>query len=247
MIDCDNWMKADWPAPAGVHAGTTLRYGGISQQPFDSFNLATHVGDDLRNVEQNRKHMITVLGLQQQPLWLNQQHSTLVINADKTDKSIQEPIGDASYTESTGVVCVVLTADCLPILLCDEQGKQIAAIHAGWRGLFSGIIEKTVATFHNKPILAWLGPAISQQAFEVGEEVRTVFVSDSSHAKSAFINSRAGKWSADLYLLATMRLHSAGVANVYGGSYCTFNDQDHFYSYRRSRQTGRMASLIWKE
>jgi YfiH family protein len=247
MIDCDNWMKADWPAPAGVHAGTTLRYGGISQQPFDSFNLAAHVGDDLRNVEQNRKQMITVLGLQQQPLWLNQQHSTLVINADKTDKSIQKPIADASFTESTGVVCVVLTADCLPILLCDEQGKHIAAIHAGWRGLLSGIIEKTVAIFQNKPILAWLGPAISQQAFEVGDEVRTAFVSESSHAECAFLNSRAGKWSADLSLLATMRLHSAGVTNVYGGSYCTFNDQERFYSYRRSGQTGRMASLIWKQ
>lgn len=247
MNNADNWMKADWPAPAGIHAGTTLRYGGVSQQPFDSFNLATHVGDDLHSVEQNRMQLITTLGLQQQPLWLNQQHSTLVINADNTDKSIQAPIADASYAARAGVVCAVLTADCLPILLCDEQGKQIAAVHAGWRGLLNGIIEKTVAKFQNKPILAWLGPAISQQAFEVGEEVRRAFVQHSNQTECAFLKSRAGKWSADLYQLATMRLNSAGVVNIYGGGYCSFNEQQRFYSYRRSGQTGRMASLIWKE
>ncbi len=244
MNNVANWMKADWPAPARIHAGTTLRYGGVSQQPFDSFNLATHVGDDLHNVEQNRKQLISTLGLQQQPLWLNQQHSTEIVNADKRT---QPSIADASYATRAGVVCAVLTADCLPILLCDEQGKQIAAVHAGWRGLLNGIIEKTVAKFLNKPMLAWLGPAISQQAFEVGEEVKSAFVQHSSPTECAFLKSRAGKWFADLYQLATMRLNSAGVIQVYGGGFCTFIEQQRFYSYRCSGQTGRMASLIWKE
>jgi YfiH family protein len=165
MIDADNWMNADWPAPAGIHAGTTLRYGGVSQQVFDSFNLATHVGDDIQHVEHNRKQLIASLGLKQQPVWLNQQHTTQVINANTVDQAMQQPIADASYTTDAGVACAVLTADCLPILLCDEQGTQIAAIHAGWRGLLNGIIEHSIMQFQHKPILAWLGPAISQQAF----------------------------------------------------------------------------------
>lgn len=244
MVDVDNWIRADWPAPAGIYAGTTLRHGGISRQPFGSFNLGSHVGDDLQHVEHNRKQLIKTLGLPQQPLWLNQQHTTRVINADQ---STQQPIADASFTLNTGVVCAVLTADCLPILLCDEQGKQLAAVHAGWRGLLNGIIEKTVATFQQEPILAWLGPAISQQAFEIGEEVRSAFVEHSNQVECAFLKGRAGKWHADLYQLATWRLHFAGVSKVYGGDLCTFNERERFYSFRRSGQTGRMASLIWKQ
>ncbi len=243
MSDIDNWIKADWPAPAGIYAGTTLRHGGVSQQAYDSFNLATHVGDDLHHVEQNRQQLIMVLALPQQPLWLTQQHTTQVVNADI---STLHPIADASFSESAGTVCAVLTADCLPILLCDELGKQIAAIHAGWRGLLNGVIENTVLTFENKRIFAWLGPAISQQAFEIGEEVRSAFVHHSELTECAFIKSRAGKWYADLYLLATLRLKSVGVTEIYGGGHCTFNNPQRFYSYRRSQQTGRMASLIWK-
>jgi YfiH family protein len=244
MVDVDNWLDADWPAPAGIRAGTSLRHGGISQQPFGSFNLASHVGDNPHHVAYNRKQLITVLDLPQQPLWLNQQHTTRVIDAVHSN---QQSIADASFSERAGVVCAVLTADCLPILLCDEQGKQIAAVHAGWRGLLNGIIEKTVATFQHKPILAWLGPAISQQAFEVGEEVRSAFVEHSNLAGCAFLNGRVGKWHADLYQLATGRLLFAGVSKVYGGDLCTFNERERFYSYRRSGQTGRMASLIWKQ
>jgi YfiH family protein len=247
MGDADYWIKADWPAPLGIHAGTTLRYGGVSQQAFDSFNLAAHVGDDLQHVQHNRDQLMDRLGLQQQPMWLNQQHTTLVINAEHVSQSNQALIADASFTVKTGVVCAVLTADCLPILLCDEQGKQVAAIHAGWRGLLNGIIENTLATFKYEPVLAWLGPAISQQAFEVGEEIRSAFLTQSSQTQSAFIKGRAGKWHADLYQLASMRLNEAGVANVYGGGFCSFNEQKRFFSYRRSEQTGRMASLIWKQ
>ncbi|MEE9411589.1 MAG: peptidoglycan editing factor PgeF [Methylococcales bacterium] len=244
MVDADNWHDADWPAPAGIRAGTSLRHGGVSQQPFDSFNFALHVGDKPHHVEQNRRQLIKTLDLPQQPSWLIQQHTTQVINADK---STQQPIADASFAQSTGVVCAVLTADCLPILLCDEEGKQIAAVHAGWRGLLNGIIEKTVATFQLKPILAWLGPAISQQAFEIGEEVRSAFVEHSNQAECAFLHGRVGKWHADLYQLAIMRLNDSDVTKIYGGGFCTFNEQERFYSYRRSRQTGRMASLIWKQ
>ncbi len=244
MIDADAWIKADWPVPAGIHAGTTLRHGGASLKPFDAYNLAIHVGDDLHHVEQNRNQLISSLDLPQQPLWLNQQHTPLVINAEK---SLPQPLGDASFARSAGVVCAVLTADCLPILLCDEQGRQIAAVHAGWRGLLNGIIEQTVATFQHQPLLAWLGPAISQQAFEVGEEVRSAFLESSSQAECAFLKGRAGKWYADLYQLATIRLRCAGVSNIYGGDFCTFNEQERFYSYRRTGRTGRMASLIWKQ
>lgn len=243
MVDADNWIKAHWPAPAGIHAGTTLRHGGVSQHAFDSFNLATHVGDDPDHVDLNRQQLIVALGLPQQPLWLTQQHTTQVINADS---SAQQPIADASFSKNTGTVCAVLTADCLPILLCDAQGKQIAAIHAGWRGLLNGVIENTVLTFENKQIFAWLGPAISQQAFEIGEDVRSAFVRHSKLTEDAFIKGRAGKWYADLYLLASLRLKSVGVTGIYGGDLCTFKNQQRFYSYRRSKQTGRMASLIWK-
>jgi YfiH family protein len=243
MGEIDNWMKADWPAPARIYAGTTLRHGGVSKQAFDSFNLATHVGDNPDHVEMNRQQLIMRLELPQQPLWLTQQHTTQVINADT---STQNTIADASFSEITGTVCAVLTADCLPILLCDAQGKQIAAVHVGWRGLLNGIIENTVSIFENKQIFAWLGPAISQQAFEIGEDVRSAFVHHSKLTESAFIKGRAGKWYADLYLLATLRLNSAGVADIYGGGYCTFNNPQRFYSYRRNKQTGRMASLIWK-
>ena len=243
MVDADNWIEADWPAPAGIHAGTTLRHGGSSQLPYHSFNLATHVGDDAQYVIANRTRLVEMLGLAQQPVWLNQQHSTQVIKADQTYK---QAIADASYTKKNNVVCAVLTADCLPILLCDEAGDQIAAIHAGWRGLLNGIIENTVSTFNNKHLMAWLGPAISQQAFEVGEEVRSAFINHKESAELAFIGNGVGKWRADLYQLAMQRLNSIGVSSIYGGGQCTYSEQDRFYSYRRTPQTGRIATLIWK-
>ena len=243
-MDDANWIEADWSVPAGIHAGTTLRSGGLSQGSFDSFNLAAHVGDHQANVISNRIRLAHMLTLPQQPVWLNQQHGTRVINIDDLPES---PVADASVTTKSGIVCTVLTADCLPVLLCDQQGRQIAAVHAGWRGLLNGIIERTVAKFSSQQLVAWLGPAISQQAFAVGKEVRDAFVQHASQSDCAFIKGRAGEWYADLYLLATLRLQTVGLTDISGGRFCTYHEQNYFYSYRRANQTGRMASLIWKE
>lgn len=238
------WINADWPAPDGIHAGTTLRQGGMSQPPYDSMNLATHVGDDEQTVQANRDRLIEKLSLPSSPVWLNQQHTINVINANETYD--QSP-ADASYTDQSGVVCAVLTADCVPILLCDQTGRQIAAIHAGWRGLLNGIIENTIATFPKTTMIAWLGPAISQQAFEVGPEVRELFIQHDKNASSAFIPGAIGKCYADLYELAKQRLNTSGVKAVYGGQFCTYSDTQRFYSYRHYSKTGRMASLIWRD
>ncbi|MCH9698710.1 MAG: peptidoglycan editing factor PgeF [Gammaproteobacteria bacterium] len=239
----DWWIKANWPAPDGISAGTTLRQGGTSQPPYDSMNLATHVGDDAQLVQANRDRLIQQLSLPSSPVWLNQQHTTHVINASKAYD--QSPT-DASYTDQSDVVCAVLTADCVPVLLCDQTGQQIAAIHAGWRGLLNGIIENTIATFPQTTLMAWLGPAISQQSFEVGAEVREQFIQHNQNAEAAFIQGSHGKWHADVYHLAKQRLNTSGVNAVYGGQFCTYSDSERFYSYRRQFKTGRLASLIWK-
>ncbi len=244
MVDADCWIEADWPVSKTVHAGTTTRHGGVSKPPYDAFNLALHVDDDPDDVIANRNRLSRILALPRQPVWLNQTHSTRVVNLDNcTDR----PDADASFTRKNGVVCAVLTADCLPILLSDNHGTQVAAIHAGWRGLLNGIIEQTVSVFHGKHLLAWLGPGISQQAFEVGEEVRDAFMQYSNQCKSAFIAGRQGQWYADLYLLAELRLNACGVSDLTGGGFCTYAERERFYSYRRCSQTGRMATLIWIE
>jgi hypothetical protein len=241
-----DWIAPDWPAPRQVRACTTTRSGGMSDIPFDSMNLADHVGDDPIRVAANRKRMEELLGLPAPPAWLRQVHG-VEVNHLTASPLESPPTADAAITRETGVVCAVMTADCLPILLCDQQGTQVAAVHAGWRGLADGVLETTVQSMAvaGDHLLAWLGPAIGAQAFEVGNEVREAFDSRDPWCGDAFRPARDGHWWADLYTLARRRLHTLGVTAVYGGHWCTFSDARRFYSYRRDGETGRMASLIW--
>ncbi len=235
----------DWPAPERVHALTTTRLGGVSLPPYDSLNLGDHVGDDPVAVAENRRRLAAELGLPGEPRWLSQVHGIFSMEAASVSQGCE---ADASYTDTAGVVCAVLTADCLPVLLCDKDGKGVAALHAGWRGLLNGVIEQTIAAMGGAgELMAWLGPAIGPQAFEVGNEVREAFIADASTAATAFVPSPNGRWLADIYALARQRLHRAGVVLVYGGEYCTYSEPERFYSYRRDGRTGRMASLIWLE
>ena len=238
------WLAADWPAPDHICAGTTLRTGGSSQGAFSSLNLAQHVNDNPVNVTRNRKTIIEKLQLPAQPVWLEQIHSDRVI---KADSATYMETADASYTNKKGVVCAVLTADCLPLLLCSADGNGVAAIHAGWRGLLSGVIENTVTTMREDNFIAWLGPAIGADCFEVGGEVRDAFIEKSPAFAQAFRKQAKDKWLADIYRLARITLAGVGVEQVYGGGGCTMTDSERFFSYRRDGKTGRMASLIWKK
>jgi len=233
-----------WPAPARVHAVSTTRTGGVSQPPYNSLNLASHVGDRDDAVQANRRQLVKQLGLAVEPAWLDQVHGHEVIDAALAAGT---PPADASYARQPGVVCAVMTADCLPVLFCDRHGEIVAAAHAGWRGLASGVLEATVAAMDAPAdsLLAWLGPAIGPAAFEVGGEVRTTFVDRQAEAAVAFSRSDNGRWLADIYQLARLRLASAGIEHIYGGGFCTFSDSTRFYSFRRQATTGRMASLIW--
>lgn len=239
-------IVSDWPVPAGIHALTTTRLGGVSQPPFDSLNLGDHVGDDPQAVSHNRKRLLQLAALPTAPLWLNQTHSTQVIDAAHWTTGIE---GDAMISERAGQVCAILTADCLPICLCDSKGQQIAAIHAGWRGLAAGIIERTFTQMTAAPneILAWLGPAIGPQAFEVGHDVYRAFTEQDPDSEMAFEKQDANHFLADIYQLARLKLQRQGVNAIYGGQHCTVSDPAHFYSYRRDGKTGRMATLIWRD
>lgn len=237
-------IKPDWPAPAHIHALTTTRVGGISQPPYDSLNLAIHVGDDTQAVIQNRQTLQTSLQLPQQPYWLNQTHSIIAVPA----KAISDtPTADASFTQQTNIVCCVLTADCLPVLVCDKAGTTVAAIHAGWRGLADGVIEATINQLPVQPseLLVWLGPAIGPLAFEVKQDVIAAFTQHDSAALQAFTLLSADTWLGNMYLLARQRLHALGITAIYGGTHCTYTETNLFYSFRRDGHTGRMASIIW--
>ncbi|MBE9515618.1 MAG: peptidoglycan editing factor PgeF [Proteobacteria bacterium] len=244
MTTEQSFLLPEWPAPSSVRAAVTTRLGGHSLSPYGDFNLAAHVGDDVDSVQQNRSLLTSALRLPAEPVWLNQVHSSVVVDA--ADKSVNTIEADASYTKGGGV-CAVMTADCLPVLFCNRAGSVVAAAHAGWRGLANGILEKTVAAMNCEPqeILAWLGPAIGPMAFEVGEEVRDAFIAQHAVAEDAFIAQGNNKWLADIYALARTHLQAVGVTQFYGGDYCTFTDEQRFYSYRRDGVTGRMASLIW--
>jgi len=237
-----DWITPDWPAPANVHAFMTTRAGGVSQAPFASFNPASHVDDDPAAVAENRRRLRQWLPAE--PLWLNQVHGREVACAVASSP----PIADAGVAFHPGEVRAVLTADCLPVLFCDEAGTVVAAAHAGWRGLRNGVLEATVAAMRVPPerLLAWLGAAIGPAAFEIGPEVREAFVSRNSAAESAFTLTPNGKYLADLYALARLRLAGAGVTQVWGGDLCTYSDP-RFFSYRREPRTGRMASVIWRD
>ncbi len=234
----------DWPAPARVRACSTTRLGGVSSAPYDSLNLGNHVGDSPLHVQDNRQRLLATAGLPVMPHWLQQVHGTQVINLDQV--SSDSLTGDAAYTTRQDRVCAVMTADCLPVLFCSANGDEVAAAHAGWRGLQAGVLEETLRHFHARPadILAWMGPAIGPQQFEVGGEVREAFLQVDPIADCAFV-PRNGKFLADIYQLARLRLEAAGVTQVFGGEYCTVSDSGRFFSYRRDGMTGRMATLIW--
>jgi len=209
-------------------------------------NLAAHVDDDAEAVAANRRAFRAALDLPAEPLWLNQVHGTGVADVSTGTGSVA-PEADASVSFAAGRACAVLTADCLPVLLAAKDGSAVAAAHAGWRGLVAGVLEATVERLGVLPetLLAWLGPAISQPAFEVGDEVRAAFVAADPDAGAAFLPNAAGRWQADLYALARRRLSAAGVGAVYGGGECTYRDADRFFSYRREARCGRMASIIF--
>jgi copper oxidase (laccase) domain-containing protein len=283
MTGIKHWLVPDWPAPANIHAATTLRTGGVSQGTYSSFNPAAHVNDDIDRVRQNRQIIREMLDLPAEPVWLDQIHSNRAVKAENPPYPPLQKGGrgdlqqaDASFTNESGVVCVVMTADCLPLLVCSKDGEQVAAIHAGWRGLLAGVINNTVVAMQvplNPPfskgetsqfrntdlspplckrgargdLLVWLGPAIGPDCFEVGSEVRDAFLEKSVAFNNAFKAQSNGKWLADIYQLARIELAALGISNVYGGTHCTFTEHERFYSYRRDAQTGRMATLIWRE
>lgn len=245
-MSAHGFIYPDWPAPANVKALATSRSGGVSQGVFASLNLGTHVGDDIAAVTQNRLLLKAQAALPAEPAWLNQVHGTKVLALDSWQGGLTD--ADAAMTKTAGKVCVVMTADCLPVLFCDNKGQQVAAAHAGWRGLCDGVIEQTLQLFENpRDVMVWLGPAIGPAAFEVGAEVRAAFVAHYVGANRAFVPAGQGKYLADIYLLARQRLAAAGVTQIYGGHYCTLSAPQQFFSYRRDGQTGRMASLIWFE
>lgn len=239
-----SFLQPDWPAPANVHAASSMRQGGYSKAPYDSLNLAMHVGDEADKVQQNRDLMQTILELPSQPVWLEQIHSNIVVDAAVAGTNAT---ADASYSCQPGIVCAVMTADCLPVLLCDQKGESIAAVHAGWRGLLAGIITNTVNAMNKENLLVWLGPAIGADCFQVGGEVRDAFVQKMPSYQAAFKAQEPGKWLADIYLLAKIQLASLGITQVYGGDYCTYKESGRFFSYRRDQQAGRMTTLIWRD
>lgn len=238
------FLPADWPAPASIRAGTTLRGGGVSAPPFDALNLGDRTGDDAAAVAANRDRLRADLALPGPPVWLDQVHGTRVVDADAAVAGE----ADASVGVAASTVCAVLTADCLPVLFCDRAGACWGAAHAGWRGLAAGVLEATIAALPAAPerLLAWLGPAIGARHFEVGAEVRAAFCDRCADDAAAFTPASApGKYLADIYALARARLGRAGVASIHGGGQCTIDDPARYYSYRRSPRTGRMASLVW--
>ncbi|QEM88298.1 peptidoglycan editing factor PgeF [Glaesserella parasuis] len=236
-----------WSVPDFVHAFTTTREGGVSQAPFDSLNLGDHVTDDPQSVQTNREILQEQGNLPHFPLYLTQTHSTRVLRLPYEQNDIE---ADAVYTNQANQVCLVMTADCLPVLFCSKDGKEIAAAHAGWRGLCDGVLEATVAEFECKPenICVWLGPAIGPTAFQVGEDVIEQFCAFDPQAREAFVADEyiSGKFLGNLYQIARQRLNKLGITEIAGGDYCTYCDAEQFFSYRRDKVTGRMATLIWR-
>lgn len=255
------FLAADWPVPPGVQGGSTLRRGlGVSTAPFDTLNLGGHRlanGDTAANVWANRTALREALALPAAPRWLRQVHGSVVFDADaapgeaaglEPEAAALELEADAAVTRRSGVVLAVLHADCLPVLLCADDGAVLGAAHAGWRGLAAGVVEATVAAMRlpGERLIAWLGPAAGPANYEVGEEVRTAFVDADAGAAAAFVATRPGHWRVDLYALARRRLAALGLSRVHGGGRCTIGEPAAFFSHRREARTGRMASLLWR-
>ena len=261
----DGVIRPDWPAPARVRAASTLRVGGVSRGAFAGLNLGAGVGDDEANVARNRRILVEMLDLPVEPLWLRQVHGTTVLNLDGVDPPAparrpgrrsagpsspsQPPVADGAATSLPGRVCAVLTADCLPVLLCDTSGTRVAVAHAGWRGLAGGVLESAVRCMRVGPekILAWVGPGIGRDAYEVGGEVLERFAAGDPDSVQCFTANANGRWQADLRELARRRLRSAGVKDIRGGSWCTHSEPERFFSHRREAPCGRMATMIWLE
>lgn len=247
------WIP-EWPVPSGVRACVTLRGdAGVSPPPFDRFNLGAHGGDDPSHVTANRAQLRAIAGLPAEPRWLQQVHGTAVVRLSSTkdpaDIQREGPQADAAVTGDRGVVLAVLSADCLPVLFCSDDGDRLAAAHAGWRGLAAGVLEATLDAMEvpAEQLVAWLGPAAGPQAYEVGDEVREAFLAVDPGSAEAFRPTRVGHWLCDLYQIARLRLAARGVLRVFGGKACTISQPDLFFSHRRDGRTGRMASLIWRE
>ncbi len=238
------WLLPDWDAPPRVRAFVTTRAGGVSGGEFASMNLGERSGDDREAVARNR--LIVRRELPSMPRWMAQVHGTAVADLDRLQES-EVPTADAAIASQPGRVGVVLTADCMPLFLCDEAGKRVGVLHAGWRGMAAGVIESTVRAMGEGAarMLAWMGPTIGPSAFEVGGEVREAFVAVDPEADAAFRSHKPGKYMADLYTLARQRLARAGVRRVHGGGFCTYTDSRRFFSYRRAQASGRMGAFIW--
>lgn len=260
-------ISPDWPAPVGVRAAFTLRTGGVSRAPYDSLNLGAGIGDSPEAVAENRRRVREKLGLPAEPVWLDQVHGVDVVDVDAANGSPLSwscaggpaatvnaprkilPKADACVAQGSGHVCAIRVADCMPVFFAALDGSKIGAAHAGWRGLAGGVLEATVERLGipAAELIAWMGPAIGQQNFEVGDDVRDAFVAPDAGAASAFLANTRGRWQCDLYALARRRLTALGVSGVFGGGWCTFDQADRFFSYRRDGQCGRMAALIWIE
>ncbi len=241
-------LEIDWQLPAGVRAAFTTRLGGVSVAPWDSFNVATHVNDAPGHVAANRARLRELLHLQVEPAWLNQVHGVAVEDLDNAGSSSLPVTADASVSTKAGPPCVVMVADCLPVLFTSRDGSRIGAAHAGWRGLASGVLERTVSALGvpGAELRAWLGPCISRAHFEVGDEVRQEFVTQDSGATGCFEKNARGRWHADLVELARRRLNALRLTDVSGGRWCTYADPRRFYSHRRDGKGGRLAALIWR-
>ena len=246
MSGAIDWLEPEWPVARHVRVVSTLRAGGASVGPYASLNLAAHVGDDADSVRENRKRLREAAGLSCEPQWLEQVHGCKVV---EVDGRADVPRADAAVAVGPGRACAVMTADCLPVVLADRAGTRVAVAHAGWRGLAGGVVEATVAALGVYPagLLAWLGPAIGQGAFEVGPEVRQAFIDRLPDAGACFERNRAGRFQADLYGIARIVLARAGVGSVHGGGWCTATEATRFFSFRRDGVTGRMATLAWLE
>jgi polyphenol oxidase len=249
------WVEPDWPAPSGVRALSTVRSGGVSLAPYSSLNLGGHVGDLPEAVAENRRRLVVEAGLPAEPLWLAQVHGIAVadldarMSLDVTGAAASMAAADAAFTRRPGRICAILTADCLPVLLTEQSGAVVGAAHAGWRGLAGGVIEATVRAMDGPPerLMAWLGPAIGPEHFEVGAEVREASLKEDPGAERAFTLNARGRFMADLGALARRRLEALGVGRIYGGGQCTHADAERYFSHRRDGVTGRQATLIWLE
>jgi len=248
MKQVETFLPLDWPLPPGVRAAFTTRLGGVSRAPWDSFNLGAHVGDAPEHVAANRARLRELLALPDEPDWLDQVHGAEVADLDRVPPA--SPItADASVTGATGRACLIMVADCLPVLFAARDGGRIGAAHAGWRGLAAGVLGNTVKAMGvpASEVTAWLGPAILQPNFEVGADVREAFIPGDAGAAGCFVPNARGRWQADLVGLARRQLQALGVTDVHGGRWCTFADARRFFSHRRDGRGGRMAALVWRD